>query len=85
MLKFFRGFKKWFVESIEHAPVLSDEKLRFQHYSVFLIVGLPTMDALALLENMGLKVKMEGIGTVKSQSISKGNKVKPNQIIVLRT
>nr|WP_321233023.1 penicillin-binding protein [uncultured Psychroserpens sp.] len=49
------------------------------------VVGLPTMDALALLENMGLKVKMEGVGVVKSQSITKGDKVKPNQIIVLRT
>jgi cell division protein FtsI (penicillin-binding protein 3) len=49
------------------------------------VVGLPAMDALALLENMGLKVNMEGTGTVKSQSINKGLKIKPNQIIVLRT
>lgn len=49
------------------------------------VVGLPTMDALALLENMGLKVKIDGVGTVKSQSINKGIKVKPNQIVVLGT
>ena len=49
------------------------------------VVGLPTMDALALLENMGLKVKIEGVGTVKSQSINKGVKVKPNQIVLLGT
>ncbi|SDR89861.1 cell division protein FtsI (penicillin-binding protein 3) [Formosa sp. Hel1_31_208] len=49
------------------------------------VVGLPAMDALALLENMGLKVKMEGVGTIKSQSITKGIKIKPNQIIVLGT
>ncbi|MCK8480517.1 penicillin-binding protein [Psychroserpens algicola] len=49
------------------------------------VIGLPAMDALALLENMGLKVKMQGVGTVKSQSVNKGNKVKPNQIIVLGT
>ena len=47
------------------------------------VVGLPTMDALALLENMGLKVKIEGVGKVKSQSISKGIKIKPNQVVVL--
>ncbi|MBO6605855.1 penicillin-binding protein [Psychroserpens sp.] len=47
------------------------------------VIGLPTMDALALLENMGLKVKVEGIGMVKSQSINKGIKVKPNEIVVL--
>ncbi|MDG5490169.1 penicillin-binding protein [Psychroserpens sp. SPM9] len=49
------------------------------------VIGLPTMDALALLENMGLKVKLEGVGTVKRQSINQGLKVKPNQIVVLGT
>lgn len=47
------------------------------------VVGLPAMDALALLENMGLKVRLEGVGVVKDQSIHKGEKVKPNQIVVL--
>jgi cell division protein FtsI (penicillin-binding protein 3) len=49
------------------------------------VVGLPTMDALALLENMGLKVKMQGVGKVKSQSINKGVKVERNQIIILNS
>jgi len=49
------------------------------------VVGLPTMDAIALLENMGLKVKVEGVGVVKSQSINKGIKVKKNQTIVIST
>jgi cell division protein FtsI (penicillin-binding protein 3) len=43
------------------------------------------MDALALLENMGLKVKMQGSGTVISQSVDKGIKITENQIIVLKT
>ena len=47
------------------------------------VVGLPAMDALALLENMGLKVKFQGAGVVKNQSITKGVKVKPNQIVEL--
>ena len=47
------------------------------------VVGLPAMDAVALLENMGLKVKMNGVGIVKKQSIDKGQKIIKNQTIVL--
>ena len=47
------------------------------------VIGLPVMDAVALCENLGLKVKIEGAGIVKSQSIQKGVKVKKNQIIIL--
>jgi len=47
------------------------------------VTGMPTMDALALLENMGLKVKIEGVGVVKKQSIEKGIKVKRNQEVYL--
>ena len=47
------------------------------------VVGLPAMDAVALLENMGLKVKMNGVGIVKKQSIVKGQKIIKNQTIVL--
>ncbi|NRA94356.1 MAG: transpeptidase family protein [Psychroserpens sp.] len=47
------------------------------------VTGLPAMDAIALLENMGLKVKLNGVGVIKKQSINKGTKVKPNQIVEL--
>ena len=47
------------------------------------VTGMPVMDALALLENMGLKVKIEGVGIVKKQSIEKGIKIKRNQIVTL--
>ncbi len=47
------------------------------------VTGMPTMDALALLENMGLKVKIEGVGVVKKQSIDKGLKIKRNQHVYL--
>lgn len=47
------------------------------------VVGMPAMDALALLENMGLKVKIQGVGVVKAQSVEKGIKVKKNQTVVL--
>ncbi|NMH88439.1 penicillin-binding protein [Flavivirga algicola] len=50
------------------------------------VIGLPAMDALALLENMDVdvKVKLEGRGVVKAQSVSKNEKLKNNQTIVLK-
>ncbi len=47
------------------------------------VIGMSSMDAIPLLENMGLKVKIDGAGTVKSQSVSKGDKVQKNQTVVL--
>ena len=49
------------------------------------VIGLPAMDALALLENMQIdvKVKLEGSGVIKKQSIRKDIKLKSNQVIVL--
>lgn len=80
------------VESLEVVDIVIDEAFESfyetaQTYKTIMpdVVGLPAMDALALLENMGLKVKMEGVGTVTSQSVNKGIKVQPNQIIVLGT
>ncbi len=45
------------------------------------VKGMPAMDVISLLENMGLKVEIKGSGTVKSQSIEPGTKVKNNQTI----
>lgn len=45
--------------------------------------GLPAMDALTILENMGMKVKLVGNGIVKKQSIPKGTKLSKQQTIVL--
>lgn len=47
------------------------------------VEGMPTMDAMALLENMGLKVKVNGVGVVKDQSVAKGVKIKKNQTVEL--
>lgn len=49
------------------------------------VEGLPAMDAIALLENMGLRVEVSGTGTVTSQSIDRGVKIKKNQTVVLKT
>ncbi|WNH10920.1 penicillin-binding protein [Thalassobellus suaedae] len=49
------------------------------------VVGMPAMDALALLENMEVKVKVKlnGNGVIKEQSVSKSEKLKNNQTVVL--
>ena len=49
------------------------------------VIGLPAMDALALLENMdvGVKVELNGSGTVTAQSVNKNEKLKNNQTVIL--
>lgn len=42
------------------------------------------MDAVALLENLGLRVESDGTGLVKSQSIKSGKKIKKGKIIKLK-
>lgn len=56
-----------------------------KNYSVVPNVnGMPAMDAVALLENIGLKVKIVGSGKVKSQSIAKGKKLVKGTTITLK-
>ncbi len=45
--------------------------------------GMPAMDAVSLLENLGLEVKIKGSGIVKRQSVSAGQKIKNNQKVNL--
>jgi cell division protein FtsI (penicillin-binding protein 3) len=49
------------------------------------VKGMPVMDAIALLENRGLKVKLKGngVGKVKSQSVSSGKPIVRNSTIEL--
>jgi len=49
------------------------------------VVGMPAMDAIALLENLqvNIKVKLNGNGTIKKQSVNKHQKLQANQTIVL--
>ena len=49
------------------------------------VIGMPAMDAVALLENLGLKVNLRGSGTIKTQSIQAGTDFKKKQIISLST
>ncbi|WP_290696144.1 penicillin-binding protein [Lacinutrix sp.] len=73
---------------VENASVENEFQKYYDTANTYLtimpnVVGLPVMDAIALCENLGLKVRMNGNGVVKSQSIPKGQKVKNNQTIVL--
>jgi cell division protein FtsI (penicillin-binding protein 3) len=47
------------------------------------VKGMPGMDAVALLENLKLKVIVKGSGKVKNQSIQPGESIQKNKIIVL--
>lgn len=48
------------------------------------VVGMNAMDAVALLENKGAKVRLVGMGKVVSQSLAKGSKIEKNQVITLQ-
>ncbi|MCG9791390.1 penicillin-binding protein [Flavobacterium algicola] len=47
------------------------------------VKGMPGMDAIALLENLGLKVSATGIGKVKNQSLQAGQDIVKNTKITL--
>ena len=49
------------------------------------LIGLPTMDAISLLENLDvdIKVDLKGNGIIKQQSVESGIKLTTNQTIVL--
>jgi len=47
------------------------------------VTGMGIKDALFILENMGLKVKISGRGLVKNQSLEAGSKVEKGNVIIL--
>jgi cell division protein FtsI (penicillin-binding protein 3) len=48
------------------------------------VKGMSGMDAIALLENLGLNVRFQGVGRVASQSLAKGRKINKGMTIVLK-
>jgi cell division protein FtsI (penicillin-binding protein 3) len=48
------------------------------------VVHMGLEDAVFLLENAGLKVMVRGFGSIKSQSLSPGSRIKPGDKIVLQ-
>ena len=59
------------------------EKARAEIKTMPDVTGMAGMDAVALLENLGLRVVVRGNGTVKEQSIPEGSALKKGQQIVL--
>ncbi|MFE3846602.1 penicillin-binding protein [Flavobacterium sp. LB3P45] len=65
------NYDSYFVKSQVKSPSIPNVK------------GMSGMDALALLENLGLKVKVTGIGKVKKQSLQAGQNIVKNTTILL--
>ena len=53
------------------------EKLQNESITIPNVVGMAGMDAVSLLENIGLNVKIIGNGTVNKQSLKSGS---PHQV-----
>jgi cell division protein FtsI (penicillin-binding protein 3) len=60
-----------------------NEKLNKKPSLIPNLKGMPGMDAVALLENLNMKVKVKGYGKVKKQSIQAGQPIVKNNVIVL--
>jgi cell division protein FtsI (penicillin-binding protein 3) len=58
-------------------------KLQKQQQSIPNVKGMPGMDAIALLENLGLEVQAVGVGKVKKQSLQAGQNIIKNTTITL--
>ena len=74
-----------------NAKILSQEKNYLSYYKkveketriIPNVKGMNGMDAVALLENLGLKVKVIGVGRVKKQSLTSGQAFNKNQTIII--
>ena len=67
-----KNYEDYYAKAAKYKTVMPD------------LTGMNVMDAIALLENMGLRVKFSGEGKVSSQSVAKGTKVARNTIVVLQ-
>ena len=70
--------------SIEKQYEKYNIKLNKEYKQIPNVYGMSGMDALSLLENIGLKVKLSGMGKVKSQSLKKGGKLVKGSTIILK-
>ncbi len=66
--------------SYEKYNTISNKK----HVTVPNVKNMPGMDAIALLEYLGLRVESDGTGLVKTQSIKSGVKIEKGKIIKLK-
>lgn len=67
-----KNFKKYFATSRNHKTVMPNLK------------GMPAMDAISILENLGLEVELSGSGVVTYQSLPPGRKIAENKLVKLK-
>jgi len=60
------------------------EALDFEEGEMPNLKGMTAMDALYILENLGVEVELQGRGKVTRQSLKAGNKIKEKQKVALR-
>ena len=80
-------------QSVDDAVQFEEIDKAYQNYNSLLsknytkipnVKGMSAMDALSLLENLGLKVKVDGVGKVQSQSLKNGEKLEKGKTITLK-
>ncbi|RXR20641.1 PASTA domain-containing protein [Flavobacterium amnicola] len=77
-----KDLKKKF-KNQENSYITYNDKLNKKPTVIPNLKGMPGMDAVALLENLNMKVKVIGFGKVKKQSILPGQPILKNNTIIL--
>ena len=70
--------------AIENQYKAVDKKVNSNYDTIPDVLGMDGMDAVTLLENIGLNVKVSGIGKVNYQSLKKGESLQKGKTIVLK-
>jgi cell division protein FtsI (penicillin-binding protein 3) len=78
----FKSLKKSY-PLLEKNYTAYNENVNKKHTTIPNLKGMSGMDAVALLENLGIKVKAIGVGRVRKQSIREGQPILKNNIIIL--
>jgi cell division protein FtsI (penicillin-binding protein 3) len=58
-------------------------KVQKEFFEIPNVIGMTGMDAVSLLENIGLEVRLVGNGTVAKQSLKTGEKIEKGKLITL--
>ena len=72
------------LDEIDAKPVTLNEGKKYDPKRVPNVIGMGAKDAVFALESVGLKVKLFGMGKVKSQSIPAGNTLQKGKTIQLK-
>ena len=81
------------IQSVDDEIQFTSLEKRYKNYNISIskeynkipnVKGMPGMDAISLLENIGLKVQFSGVGNVNYQSIKRGEKLVKGTTIILK-